>query len=193
MMRGPWAAKRYVNSYLEWDLPRRLVRYRNLWQMDDERLPTPKKYTIWESIALDEWPTVTTVQLSMNGAERIDYSDGLNPVYRCTYPMRTYVWVRAETAERVTEIRDSLATVIRAALLDRPCFIAGDQHNDHEMLLDETTLREEYSELTFVKGDRVIAGAFVGYDLSMNEVVSRDNIATLSQVDLTVEELDWTV
>lgn len=177
MMAGPWSAKEYVSSFLKWDIPRRISSYRNLWQLDDRRLPTPEAYYPYEPPAIDVWPMVITVQLSTPQIVRSDYTDGLNPVYRCTYNMRTYLWVKQDSAALVTETRDRLLTVIRSALLDRPCLVAGDTHNQHDLLLDETTMREEYSDITYVKGERAVAGGFISYDLSMYEAVVRQDIA----------------
>lgn len=177
MMSGPWSAKQYVSSFLKWDMPRRISSYRNLWQLDDRRLPLPEAYYAYEPPAIDVWPMVITVQLSTPNIVRNDYTDDLNPVYRCTYNMRTYLWVRQDSAEQVTETRDALLTVMRSALLDRPCLRAGDTHGDHDLLIDETTMREEYSDITYVKGERAVAGGFISYDLSLYEAVMREPLA----------------
>lgn len=187
MMSGPWSAKQYVTSYLQWDMPRRIGSYRNLWQLDDRRLPLPAAYYAYEPPAIDVWPLLITVQLSTQRMSRIDYTDGLNPVYRCTYGMRTYLWVRQDSAEMVTETRDRLTTVLRASLLDRPCLVAGDLHAGHDLLLDETTVREEFSDITYVKGERAVAGSYISYDLSLNEAIVREDIAVGTEADpLTV-------
>lgn len=195
MMSGPWSAKQYVNSYLEWDVPRRIVSYRNLWQLDDRRLPDPAVYFPYEPPAIDSWPMLITVQLSTQGIERIDYEDGFNPVYRCAYNMRTYLWVRDHSAEMVTESRDRLTTVIRASLLDRPSLNYLDDTQSHDLLVDETTMREEFSDITYVKGERALAGSFVSYTISLNEPIVRADLFTGSvdnpmDIDLTVDVLD---
>lgn len=187
MMQGPWTVKSLVTSYLEWDIPRRLVDFRNAWQMDDDRLPAPMAYFSHEPSALSDWPTVITVQMSTSNIERIDYYEGLNPVYRCTYTMRTYVWVRHTDPETLTETRDRLTAVIRAALLDRPCLVKGTEHSGHEMAVDETTMREEYSDITFVKGDRAIAGAYISYDVTLDEAIMRADIANLDTINLHID------
>lgn len=184
IQQGPWTPKQLVTEYLAWDLPRRIIAFRNEWQMDDERLPSPVHYLPYEPPALDHWPTIITVQLSTSEIVRSDYAGGLNPVYRCTYAMRTYVWLRSESAEGVTESRDRLTAVIRSSLLDRPCFALGTSHANHEVLLDETTLREEYSDITYVKGDRAVAGAYLSYNVTIEEIVARADIAELSEVQV---------
>lgn len=171
-MSGAWTAKEYVTSYLETDLPDRIIGYRNLWNLDSDRLPVPEKYLSYEPPSLDHWPMVITVALSTPSMTRIDYVDGMNPVYRSAYNMRTYVWVRQDHAELATESRDRLVTVLRAAMLDRASLVSLDDE-EHDLLLDETTLREEFSDITYVKGDRAICGAFLGYTIYLNEAITR--------------------
>ncbi len=192
MMSGPWTAKEYVNSYLQSEVPRRINSYRNLWNLDDIRLPTPDKYLSYEPPALDYWPMVITVNLSTPQMLRTDYVDGMNPVYRVAYNMRTYVWVRQGSAELATESRDRLVTVLRAVLLDRPSLVAADDEN-HDLLLDETTMREEYSDITYVKGDRAVCGAFIAYTLHLNEAVVRRNIFDPTEDNPTVPSLETVV
>lgn len=192
MMSGPWTAKEYINSYLQSEVPRKINSYRNLWNLDDIRLPTPDKYMSYEPPALDYWPLVITVNLSTPQILRTDYVDGMNPVYRVAYNMRTYVWVRQGSAELATESRDRLVTVLRAVLLDRPSLVAADDEN-HDILLDETTLREEYSDITYVKGERAVCGAFLAYTLHLNEAVVRNNIFNPTEENPNTVDLETVV
>lgn len=184
IQQGPWTPKTLITDYLAWDLPRRIVAFRNEWQMDDQRLPTPEYYLPYEPPSLDHWPTIITVQISTSEIVRSDYSGGLNPVYRCTYAMRTYLWLKHESPEGVTESRDRLTAVVRSALLDRPCLALGTAHTKHEVLLDEGTLREEYSDITYVKGDRAVAGSYLSYNVQIEETLARANIAELSAMQI---------
>ena len=187
LMQGARVAKKFVTDYLSQDLPSRLIAYRNGWGLDDESLPEPLEYLTFEPIGLDAWPTIISVVLSMNSLSRIDYvEETFDPIYRVNYSMRTYVWVKADTAIEADEMRDNLTTVVRSALLDYPCLQYADTEN-RDVLLDEGSLREEFSELTLLKGDRVMAGAYLAYNVSLNEVVARLPIAEIS--DIQVE--DW--
>ena len=183
LMHGAYFAKKFVTDYLSSDLPTRLISYRNGWNVDDIALPNPVKYLSYEPIALDEWPTIITVAISSSGYERIGHQ-GLHPEYRILYNMRTYVWVRDEGSEAVTVMRDRLTTVLRSALLDRPCLRAQDPRDSFQVMIEESSVREEFSDLTLLKGDRVLAGAYVGYDLYMNEVVAREDIGRVSSVNV---------
>lgn len=183
-MQGPQFAKKYVNDYLIDDMPERLTRYRNGWAVDDYTLPDPELYLTYEPIALDHWPTIITVVISTNSFERVAMTKQLNPTYRVSYSMRTYVWVKTEGSDEVTVMRDRLTTVLRSALLDKPKLNICDPTGAVDVYLDEGTIREEFSDLTLIKGDRVLAGAYVGYDLTLNETVYRQPIGNVSEFEV---------
>lgn len=182
-MQGPHKAKLFVNSYLETDLPERLISYRNSWNLDDEELPEPLKYLVYEPIALDHWPTLITVAISMDSLTRSDYTRIYDPRFDINYAMRTYIWVKDDNSELCTIKRDRLTTVIRSALLDAPSLNRCGTETYLEVMIDEGTIREEYSELTLIKGERVMAGAYISYTLRVNELVKKpiikDQVTTI--------------
>jgi hypothetical protein len=195
-MEGPWQAKKFVTEYLASDVPSRLVSFRNTWQMDSEVLPDPVYYLSYEPAGLDSWPTIITVQLNTSGFTRTDMVNfSTDPNYRATYNMRTYIWVRGEGPEQTTETRDRLTTVIRSALLDHPAMQASESGYfpslDADVLLDETTLREEYSDLSYAKGDRVIAGAYLAYEFSLNEQILRTKNGDVTEFEINTVPLTW--
>jgi hypothetical protein len=175
LMYGPQFAKKFVTDYLKNDIPNRLIMYRNGWNLDDITLPNPESYLTYEPLALDAWPTIITVVLSTKTFDRRGFANGLDPLYKVVYGMRTYVWVRTEGSEQTTEMRDRLTTVVRSALLDYPCLQRDGA--EREAMIDESTVGEEFSDLTLLKGDRVLAGAYIAYDLSIDEVIARQDIA----------------
>lgn len=185
LMHGPHFAKDYVTSYLQSDLPERLIEYRNGWSIDDITLPNPVKYLSHEPIALDEWPTIITVAISTTGFERIGW-DRQQPIYRVGYSMRTYVWVRTEGNADVTLMRDRLTTVVRSSLMDHPTMRAADPRGSFRVVIEESSIREEFSDLTLLKGDRVLAGAYVGYDMNIDEIIMRRDIADISEINTTI-------
>lgn len=191
LMFGAQYAKQYVNNYLQQDIPARIIDYRNGWNLDDAALPTPVSFFTYEPIALDSWPSIITVVMSTNRMERIGYSAS-NPLYRVNYSMRTYVWVRDVGSPEVTLMRDRLTTVVRSALLDYPCMKATDPQNTFKAMIDEGSLQEQFSDLTLLKGDRVMAGAYLSYDLSIDEVVDRRPLGTATQIDVEFSNLDRT-
>ena len=184
LMHGAQWAKYYVNKYLTADLPNRINRYRSGWNLDSNELPTPEFFLTYEPIALDHWPTIITVCISTSPFERMMQGSQGDPLYRVTYSMRTYVWAKTEGSEAVTLLRDRLTTVLRSALMDRPCLTQYDSDTEADIFIDESSLREEFSDLTLIKGDRVLAGAYLGYDLVLNEVIYRDQIAAITGYDI---------
>lgn len=189
-MQGAYNAKYFVNDYLQSDLPSRLRKYRNEWNLDDENLPDPLKYLVYEPVAIDSWPTIITVAISMNGLERENYSSVFNPQYQVDYTMRTYIWVKDDDSEQCTAKRDRLSTVVRAALLDSPCLDKKSGDNNLFVMIDEASIREEYSELTLLKGERVMAGAYISYTLQINEQITVENIAdSADEIQTTVNPL----
>jgi len=184
LMHGAQWAKYYVNQYLTADLPSRINRYRSGWNLDSNELPTPEFFLTYEPIALDHWPTIITVCISTSPFERMMQGRQGDPLYRVTYSMRTYIWAKTEGSEAVTLLRDRLTTVLRSALMDRPCLTQYDSDTEADIFIDESSLREEFSDLTLIKGDRVLAGAYLGYDLILNEVIYRDQIAAITGYDI---------
>jgi hypothetical protein len=182
-MHGAHYAKSFVSNYLSYDIPQRLVMYRNGWGLDDESLPTPVKFLTYEPLAMDEWPTIITVAISTSYFDRLGFI-GSNPEYRVAYQMRTYVWVRTEGSEEATIMRDRLSAVLRSSLLDYPSMKFVDPRETFRAEIEQTSLSEEYSDLTLLKGDRVLAGAYLGYTIYMNEIVARADIGTLQEIDL---------
>jgi hypothetical protein len=64
--------------------------------------------------------------------------------------------------------------------MDKPCLKRYDIETNADILIDESSLREEFSDLTLIKGDRVLAGSYLGYDLILNEVIYRDQVAPIT-------------
>lgn len=187
LMHGPQFAKEYVNAYLKTELPKRLIRYRNGWQVSNADIPDPEDYFTYEPLVMDHWPTIITVVISTNSFEQIGW-DGMHPLYRVTYSMRTYVWSRTEGSEQTTTMRDRMTVVVRSALLDGPCLDATDPRGTFRVQIDQTSMREEFSDLTLLKGDRVLAGAYVSYNLQIDEIVHREDIGTVSEVTVAYQK-----
>ena len=192
LMNGSQFAKDYVNEYLKDDFPIRLVNYRNGWEVDDITLPTPVSFFTYEPLAMDAWPTIITVVMSTNKLERIGHT-GADPLYRVNYSMRTYVWVRDENSEPTKRMRDRLTTVLRSSLMDYPCLKAYDDRQSFRIQIDEASIQEQFSDLTLLKGDRVLAGAYISYDLAIDEVITRMPIApSLNEINTTVSTYSLT-
>tara|TARA_B100000287_G_scaffold38116_2_gene34958 strand:- start:5276 stop:6019 length:744 start_codon:yes stop_codon:yes gene_type:complete len=146
-------------------------------------------YTTFEPFALDKWPTIINVVMDTSSITKQGYAYDFDPEYQVKYSMRTYVWVRATGSQIVTEQRDNITTVVREALLDGPSLSAYDTTVPCYPKIDEGTMREEFSELTLVKGERLLAGSFIAYELSLQETIDHTALGVVSSYDATVSTL----
>lgn len=188
-MQGAWRVKNFVNDYLKKDFPDRLRTYRNEWNLDDESLPEPVEYFTWEPVAIDVWPMLITVAISMSGLERISYNSFNDPIYGVNYSMRTYVWVKDDSPELCTSKRDRISTVLRSSILDNQCLNVYSAEENLEVQMDEGSIQEEYSDLTFLKGERVMAGAYISYNVRVTEAVKVNPIGNLDEISIEAESL----
>ena len=85
-------------------------------------------------------------------------------------------------------MRDRLSTVLRSALLDYPCLRANKPEYYLEVMIDEGSMREEFSDLTLLKGERVLAGSFISYDLTVMERITRLPIGTMDEFEIELEK-----
>jgi hypothetical protein len=189
MMPGPFAAKTLVTQYFKDDLPSRIIKFRNHWNLSAEELPLPLNYEIWAPNSLefmDGLPSLYTIILSTRSMVREGYTTTLDPIYNVTYVTRTYVWVKNDNRDLTIQARDGLMTVMRTAMLDRQCLRKWNDQQDHQrtaVMFDEGTLNEEFSDLTPQKGQRSAAGGYLEYNMTVQEIVSRDFIGTVDNIE----------
>ena len=189
MMSGPRVAKTYVSNYLSNDLPARILTYRNHLNLSSAQLPDPRKVITHEPFTLGHWPTIINMVMNTAQIERQGYAYDYDPNYRVVYAMRTYVWVRASGENVVTEQRDNLTTIVREALLDGPSLSKYDTSVPCYPKIDEGTMREEFSEITLIKGERCLAGSFISYDLQLEETIDHAALGIMLQADPTVSKI----
>ena len=190
MMNGPKRARHWVTDFLTSDLPTRLLPYRIWWGLDTTTLPTPEKVLSFEPFAIDAWPMVYTIVLGSNSITRTDYDFDENPKFTIVYNVRTYVWAKAEGSEAVTDMRDDMVTVVTDALLDNPAVSSyGQLQTDCSAVINEGTIRQEFSDITLLKGERMLAGGYIQYDLEMTETVSTDPLGVVSMIPTVLVQL----
>jgi len=182
-------AKQYVSNFLAADLPARLINYRNYWNLTSSQLPDPLMYASYEPFALDRWPTIITLVMGTDSINRMGYSGMGEPQLQVSYDMRTYVWVRATGTQAVTDQRDNLTTVVREALMDHPSLSAYDNSVPCSPKIDESTIVEQFSDLTLIKGERLLAGAFVGYTLTLDEDITAESLGVVYTTSSVVQPI----
>ena len=191
-MSGSRTAKQFVTNYLAADLPSRLVNYRNYWNLTADQLPDPVMYANYAPFALDRWPTIITLVMGTDSIERVGYSGVGEPQLHVAYDMRTYVWIRATGTQVVTDQRDNLTTVVREALMDHPSLSAYDTDVPCSPKIDEGTIVEQFSDLTLIKGERLLAGSFIGYTLTLDETITADTLGIVQSTNAIVQRIPVT-
>jgi hypothetical protein len=63
---------------------------------------------------------------------------------------------------------------------------ATDPRSSWQALIDSDTLREEFSDLTLLKGDRVMAGSYLAYNMAINEIVSRETLGIVDEEGISL-------
>jgi hypothetical protein len=194
MMLGARNARMAVSMFLADAMPPRLAEYRTTWGYTTTDLPDPRKYFSYEPVAVDKWPSIITVVMGMGRLAVDDYADFSEPEYGVIYQMRTYVWSRGTGPVQATNIRDDLTTVVRDLLIDNPRLQNANHSNGYDCgyRVDDTSVREEYSDLTLLKGERVACASFIAYDLRAQESPTRSALGTVGPdgVSLAVGLLD---
>lgn len=192
-MRGPVGVRTQVTTYLREVLEDHLAAVRAAWELTEAQLPAPTNdpddpkadaYLNREPSALDRWPlvAVTSGRVSQRA---VDFAADFSQVYRSTCPIRIYSWVNAAGRDDAQEMRDNFATAIRVAVLANVQLgTSGD------LLLSPSTLVIDASDVSKVKGDRYVAGSYVGFDVTFVETLTdrlahpgaqpRDTVSTVT-------------
>lgn len=190
MMNGPARARHWITDFLRQDIPTRLIGYRDYWGLDTSTLPDPVQILSYEPSVADRWPMLYTMVLGSNDVMRYDYDDEDNPRYEIRYNMRTYVWARAVGSEEVTDLRDNLTTVVMDALMDLPAVSSYNQTQlDCSGMIDEGTIRVEFSDIFLLKGERMTSAAYIQYDIVMTETITRDPLGVISSIPMVTVQL----
>lgn len=175
-MRGPRGVRHAVTDFLRVELPRRIEACREAWGLSADDLPLPVSdpedarrdgYIEHEPKAIDRWPliAVTSGRRSQRG---VDFDDDGAPIYRATYPVRVYSWVRDAGWDATQDMRDDMATAIQIAVLSHTTL-----HSPGGSLqIVPSTLLVDFSSVQPVKGDRFVAGSFVGFDVHATETLT---------------------
>lgn len=194
-MRGPAGVRAQITGFLRTNLAGHLVAAREAWGLDAAALPLPVNeptepkrdaYFDREPSALDRWPMVAVT--SGRVAQRaVDFASDFSEVFSSSCPIRVYSWVNAEGRDDAQVMRDNFATAVRVAVLADPKFgTSGD------LLLTPSTLVIDFSDVSKVKGDRFVAGSYVGFDVTFAETLTyrlahpgappRDTVSTVTAV-----------
>lgn len=175
IFRGATAVRSAIANYLEGTVPDVIDRARSDWSLDEYQLPYPVKYDAYEPYALDRWPLIGINVVQAGQFTRREYVGPMSQRYMSNYTARVFTWVRTPYDESENPIepeyseslrlRDDLAACVRAAILMTGSF------GQPAIVFDETSLSEEYSEATGVKGDKFVSGTVHSFEFRFDETV----------------------
>lgn len=198
LFRGATQVRDVVIQYLEITVPEIIDQARTDWEVDEYQLPYPVGYDAYEPYALDKWPLIGVNVVQSTDFNRIDYMDDMGQRYLSNYTIRVFTWVRTPMDMNDTPLepgyseairtRDDLAACVRAALVR-----SGSLGQPGAVIFDETSLTEEYSEATGVKGDRFVAGVIHSFTARFDEsvpIVSIGEADTISIDSQTINETE---
>lgn len=176
-MRGPDGVREFVTDFLRAVLPSHLQACREAWGLSESALPEPVSnprdrrkdaYFPLEPPAIDRWPMLAVTSGRYTQGGTIDYSIDGDPVFKGTYPIRVYSWVRAGGHLACQRMRDNFGTALRI------CFMAhtnlADPSGQFTVIPRSTVL--DFSDITEVKGERFVGGSYVGFDLQVLETLT---------------------
>jgi hypothetical protein len=131
-----------------------------------------------------------TMVLGSTDLVRSDYDFEENPKYEVRYNMRTYIWARAVGNLEVSDLRDNLTTVVMDALIDLPAVSSYNATQpDCSGVIDEGSIRVEFSDIFLLKGERMTSAAYIQYEIVMTETITRDPYGVVSSVPSVVVQL----
>lgn len=198
LFRGATQVRDVVIQYLQTTVPEIIDQARTDWEVDEYQLPYPVGYDAYEPYALDKWPLIGVNVVQSTDFNRIDYMDDMGQRYLSNYTIRVFTWVRTPMDMNDTPLepgyseairtRDDLAACVRAALVR-----SGSLGQPGAVIFDETSLTEEYSEATGVKGDRFVAGVVHSFTARFDEsvpIVSIGEADTISIESQTINETE---
>ena len=194
LYRGATVVRDAVVDYLEATVPEVVDQARDDWDIDEYALPYPVKYDAYEPYALDRWPLLGVNVVQADMFNRLYYDQAMSQQYLASYTVRVFTWVRTPMDEndiplepeysQSIRLRDDLAACVRAALLKSGCL--GQQG---AILFDESSLTEEYSEATGVKGDRFVAGVIHSFRIRVDETIPLVGLGDADSIDIDSQSL----
>jgi hypothetical protein len=208
---GVKAVRDAVARLLRADLPFRIDRMTQLWQLDRGQIPDPDMITSGETPdnALDHrgttnegedkygaWVEVITPRL-LPRTRTVEVTARGSSVNRYRYSARLYVWTLAPSWAEAIDRRDRLAVAVRDSLFSYPTLAVPPAVGDTGFLINSSTISEEYGEPHRIgRGNtRVWAPALLTYEIDheydTEAITTRDDWGSFDGVDLLVTLLPW--
>ena len=172
-MRGPKLLRHLTCDWLKAEVPGRFPVLRQAWQLDEEQLPLPVRYDPHPPRALDEFPIVAVVSGQRTSRPSGDRSALGEAQWTVETPMRVFGWVRAREYAPTADLRDDFISALEVCVKAVPTMRGVGGGN---VVILSTTVVTDFSDVEAVKGDRHIAGGYVGFTIRATETLS-DSLA----------------
>ncbi len=195
LLRGATAVRAAVVDYLTATVPGVVDQARTEWGVDEYQLPYPVKYDAYEPYALDRWPLIGVNVAKADSFSKYQYARYGSSQYMSQYAVRVFTWVRTPMDEdqiplepgysESIRLRDDLSACVRAALLRSGCL-----GQPAAILFDESSLSEDYSEATGVKGSRFVAGVIHTFNIRFDETVPLLGLGSTDTIEIESQLID---
>jgi hypothetical protein len=192
LMRGVTGVRQIVADYLSSQFPVMVDLARSQWELDEYHLPYPVKYNAYDPLTADVYPIVGSLVSRSTNFSRTDYDDAAAEEYRVRYATRVFMWARTPqfadgtwetpTYESALRVRDDLAVVLRATLLNSLSLGSG----DGKAMLNEGSMAEEFFDAikSSSESQRWMAGVTISFDLDVYESLSRTPVGTANTIEV---------
>lgn len=131
---------------------------------------------------LDKFPACLATTTGGATRKLVDIGDG-NPRYRWHWPVRIWLWARADGYAQISHEIEALAAAAAEVLLSRPQ-VSGDVSVSADVKISFSDVASERQT------SRSVAGVWVETVAMIDEAAEIDPAGTAEQVDLTVRILD---
>lgn len=188
-LRGATSVREIVAAYLTATIPTVVDKAREDWDLDEYQLPYPVAYDAYEPYALDKWPLLGINVVQAGNFNLVSFDTDMSQRYLTNYTARVFTWVRTpmnedeiplepEYSESI-RLRDDLSACVRVALL------SNESLGTLGVSLDPSSLTEEYSETTGVRGDRFVSGVVHSFTLTLHEAIPFTGIGAFDNIQVT--------
>lgn len=176
-MIGPEGAAELAAAWLELRVPYRLAGIEARLELEGPaRLGRPALVLPHDRLrlAVEEWPAILVVAQALRRLGPVEVRPEVGDVYRATYGLRVFAWVRDEDEAATDLRRKRYLLAIREALLERltmtgaPLPSAGGIASP-AITTDALSLAESYSDLVVDDAGATIAGAWLDVDVIVEE------------------------
>lgn len=171
-LRGPRGVRHAIAEFFRANLPDYARGCEAAWDttievpVSEPGNPRRDAYFDRDPSAIDRWPMLTVSSGRRTQSELARDYDTPDPVMSAKYPIRVFTWVKAAGWDEALDARDDLATTVQVAALSN--LTLGTDF----LLIDPSTVVVDFSNIEAVRGDRFVAGSFVGFDVEATETLT---------------------